>query len=100
MKILLACSAGMSTSMLENSIKKYMNENKIKGEVIAKPVALACQEIEKWDVILLGPQVKFMIGKFDNKIGVPVAVIPPQDYALAKGDKVYKLAEEVLKNKK
>lgn len=100
MKILLACSAGMSTSLLEESIRKYaisIGEKDI--EVIAKSSSEAKNIIQDYDVCMLGPQVRFMESSFKEIAGnVPVVVIPPQIYALAKGEEAYKLAKDTLKN--
>ena len=98
MKILLACSAGMSTSLLEKSIKDYMKDNGITGTVEAHASEAAKGKIKNFDVVLLGPQVRFMKPAFEEIAGnVPVGVIAPADYALAKGDKVYATAKSMVK---
>lgn len=100
MKILLACSAGMSTSLLENSIKKYAEASGIKVEVIAKASNEAKEVIKEYDVVLLGPQVKFMEASFKQAAGtIPVVVIPPQIYAMAKGEECFKLAKDAVSKK-
>lgn len=97
MKILLACSAGMSTSMLEKSIKDYANSINEIVDVIAKPSNEAREVVKEYDIVLLGPQVKFMENQFKQVAGnIPVIVIPPHIYAMAKGDECYKLAKEAL----
>ena len=97
MKILLACSAGMSTSLLEKAMNDYMAENKIKGSAIAKGSAQAKGELKEYDVVLLGPQVRFLLASFTELAGkVPVAVIPAADYAMAKGENVYNFAKELM----
>ncbi len=98
MKILLACSAGMSTSLLEKSIKDYAASINEEVYVIAKPSNEAKTCIKEFDIVLLGPQVKFMEGQFKQQAGdIPVVVIPPQIYAMAKGDDCYKLAKDNIK---
>lgn len=98
MKILLACSAGMSTSLLEASIKKYADSIGDEIEVIAKPSGEAKEILKNYDIVLLGPQVKFMEQSFKDIAGsIPVIVIPPAIYAMAKGEDCYKLAKENIK---
>ncbi|MDK2819539.1 MAG: hypothetical protein KFW07_01750 [Mycoplasmataceae bacterium] len=47
---------------------------------------------------MLGPQVKFMEQSFKDVAGsVPVIVIPPAIYAMAKGEDCYKLAVDNIK---
>ena len=55
MKILLACSAGMSTSLLVNNMKKFCGPDDV---IEARPVRTVPDIIDDWDVLLLGPQVR------------------------------------------
>lgn len=97
-KILLACSAGMSTSLLEKSMKDFASSVNQECEIKAMPSEQAKEVIGNYDVCLLGPQVKFMEAQFKQVAGsVPVVVIPPQIYAMAKGDDCFKLAIDSLK---
>lgn len=97
-KILLACSAGMSTSLLEKSMKEYAASKNIECEIIAQPSEQAREIIQNYDICLLGPQVRFMESQFKQMAGgVPVVVIPPNVYAMAKGEDCFKLAEENIK---
>lgn len=100
MKILLACSAGMSTSLLEKSIKDYAASIGEQVDVIAKASNEAREVIKEYDIVLLGPQVKFMENSFKEAAGViPVVVIPPHIYAMAKGEETFKLVKETLAKK-
>ncbi|WP_234123845.1 PTS sugar transporter subunit IIB [Clostridium hydrogenum] len=101
MKILLFCSAGMSTSMLVTKMKKAAAEEKIEADIDALPQAQMINHANDADVVLLGPQIKFMLPKakgiFDPK-GIPVEVINSADYGMLNGKKVLhqalKLAEK------
>ncbi|ARU91678.1 PTS system cellobiose-specific IIB component [Spiroplasma clarkii] len=95
-KILLICSAGMSTSMLVKKMQMYASSKSLQVEIQAEGIAQAKQLIEKFDVILLGPQISYALDdvkKIAN--GKPVDVIPAQIYALAKGDEAIKLAYKI-----
>lgn len=97
MKILLACSAGMSTSLLEKSMQDYMKANNIEGTVNAYGSETAKGVIKDYDICLLGPQVKFMLPQFKAVAGnVPVDVINPMFYAMAKGAEVVKFVQQKL----
>ncbi len=97
-KILLACSAGMSTSLLENSMNQYAATIGQECEIRAMPSDQAKEVIANYDVCLLGPQVRFMEGQFKQVAGnVPVVVIPQQIYAMANGEQCFKLAQENIK---
>lgn len=89
MKILLACSLGMSTSLLEKSINDYILKNNLKVEALAKSIDTAINELDKWDIILLGPQVRYQLDNFKIKTKTPVETINPTHYAMSDGEAVY-----------
>lgn len=88
-KILLICTAGMSTSFLVEKMKKEATNRGIEVEITATPEASAEEFVGKVDVILLGPQVKYLKEGIEEKfVGIPVGVINMMDYGMMKGDKV------------
>lgn len=100
--IMLACAAGMSTSMLVAKMQKAAEAKGVDAEIFAVASAEAEDRIasQKIDVLLLGPQVRFMEKDFKLKLepkGIPVGVIPIADYGMMKGDKVLDYAEELIK---
>lgn len=102
-KILLVCSAGMSTSLLMTKMQKSAQEKEIDAEVTALSSNEATKLLakEKADVILIGPQVRFMKSKFEKLVAdshIPVAVIDMKDYGKMDGEKVLGTALELIKN--
>lgn len=94
-KILLVCSAGMSTSLMVSKMKKYAIENNFdtKIEAVAIDAADRVIENEKIEVVLFGPQVRFVLDKFKIKYpNLKMDVIPMQDYGLMNGENVFKQA--------
>ena len=103
-KIMLVCSAGMSTSLLvtkmEQSAKKLGDE----VEIFALPMSDGMSRIPTVDCVLLGPQVRFNLGKIKEEAdkvnpGLPVEVIDMKDYGLMNGANVLKKALEIVNNK-
>jgi len=98
-KILLLCSAGMSTSMV---VKKMREAAEIKGvpaEINAVGLELFQENLEKYDIFLLGPQVRFKQPDFAKeaaKIGKKVEVINQMDYGMLKGEKIFEWAITLL----
>lgn len=84
-KILLCCSAGMSTSILVKKMQEEARKQNIEVKIEAKSVGEARTEFDNWDIILLGPQVGFMLGQLKNTTKKPMLVIPANIYAMAKG---------------
>ena len=100
MVIRLFCAAGMSTSLL---VKKMEEAAKEKGaDIAAYPFTEMERVIEGVDVALLGPQVGYQLARAKEICapkGVPVDVIPMQDYGMCNGMNVLKFAYKLAKNK-
>ncbi|MDM8195460.1 PTS sugar transporter subunit IIB [Massilimicrobiota timonensis] len=97
-KILLACNAGMSTSLLVSNMQKYAKEIGVEVMIEAMPVLQAEKSWQDWDIILLGPQVRHVIGKFKETVKeqIPVLVIDMRDYGLMNGKNVLNTALKAL----
>ncbi|MCM8712047.1 PTS sugar transporter subunit IIB [Clostridium sp. SYSU_GA19001] len=99
-KITLICGAGMSTSLLVT--KMQAAAEKLGQEVTIRATAESkFKEFENdTDVLLLGPQVSFMLKKFKETYepkGIAVAVINSIDYGMMNGEKVLKTALDLAK---
>ena len=99
--IMLACAAGMSTSLLVTKMQAAADEKGLDAEIFAVPA----QEVDdiilekKVDVLLLGPQVRYLLEQFTEKLkdkNIPTGVIPMVDYGMMNGSKVLALAEELI----
>ena len=98
-KILLCCSAGMSTSLMVNKMQKAAADKGIEVEIWAEPMDKASSEVPKADVVLLGPQIKFAlpeITKLTDQAGNKIGVIDMMDYGMMNGEKVLNMALELL----
>ena len=91
LRITLVCSAGMSTSLLVTK----MNAAAQKSGVDAKINAVAEVEMKDYwdstDVLLLGPQVRFLLNKLKveaDRRHIPIEVINSIDYGTMNGEKV------------
>lgn len=65
MRILLCCAGGFSTNMLMQNMKKVVKESAKLNEEDFKFTAIPAdsleEEIDNWDVVLVGPQVSHKI---------------------------------------
>ncbi|MBW6410703.1 PTS sugar transporter subunit IIB [Clostridium weizhouense] len=99
--ILLVCCAGMSTSLLVSKMQQAAKEKGIECNIQATGEAEVKQYIDNTDVLLLGPQVRFLLSKFKKSLAdknVPVEVINTIDYGTMNGKKVLERALEVIEN--
>ncbi|ACZ00685.1 PTS sugar transporter subunit IIB [Streptobacillus moniliformis] len=93
LKILLICTAGMSTSFLVEKMKKEAEVRNLEVEIMAIPEASSDEFVDKVDIVLLGPQIKYLENDIKAKfVGIPVGVINMTDYGMMKGDKVLDFA--------
>ena len=92
MKILLVCSAGMSTSLLVERMLAAAKERQLDVDIEARPIADTVQYGQDADAIMLGPQVRFQ--------EKPIAVIDMKDYGMMNGKKVLDEAIQLIESKK
>ena len=98
---MLVCVAGMSTSLLVSKMQKAAQEQNIEADIYA----IAESEVDKIftskkvDVLLLGPQVRYLKGTFESKYkdkNVPIDVINMADYGMMNGGNVLKQALKLI----
>ena len=98
--IMLVCNAGMSTSMLVTKMQKAAETKGGDYTIFAVPLTEVDYEIaqRKIDVILIGPQVKFVLNDYKAKYEstIKVDAINMMDYGTMNGEKVLNTALEML----
>ncbi|MFP2514900.1 PTS sugar transporter subunit IIB [Buttiauxella agrestis] len=98
-KIMLCCSAGMSTSLLVKKMLTVAEERGMPVEIEAYGVAEFDAQFPRYQVVLLGPQVKYMLSTLSEKTashGIPVQAIDMMDYGMQRGDKVLDYALSLI----
>lgn len=91
MKIRLVCSAGMSTSMLVNKMRKSAQQRGIDADIDAVGQAQLKDHLDGTEVILIGPQVRYLEKKVREQVeplGIKVDIIDSIAYGMIQGDKV------------
>ncbi|MEM6049496.1 PTS sugar transporter subunit IIB [Erwinia sp. P7711] len=98
-KIMLCCSAGMSTSLLVRKMAEVATERGLEVEINAFGIAEFDEQFPRYQVVLLGPQVKYMLKTLSEKAatqGIPVQPIEMMDYGMQRGDKVLDYALSLI----
>ena len=100
-KIMLVCSAGMSTSLLVTKMEQAAEKAGDEVEIFALPMSDGINRLSTVDCDLLGPQVRFNLGKIKEEAakvnpGLPVDVIDMKDYGTMNGEKVYNYAKKLM----
>ncbi|HAX73589.1 MAG TPA: PTS sugar transporter subunit IIB [Firmicutes bacterium] len=99
-KIMLACSAGMSTSLLVTKMEAHAKEAGVEAKIWAISEVNLPDEIQNCDVLLLGPQVRYVLPKATDLAkphGIPVEVINMMHYGRCDGAAVLNRALELAK---
>ncbi|MEG1503847.1 MAG: PTS sugar transporter subunit IIB [Enterococcus sp.] len=103
-RIMLVCAAGMSTSLLVTKMEKAAEAQGLESDIFAVSASEAETKLEDTDkpvdVLLLGPQVRFMKNQFETKLepkGIPVDVIDMKDYGMMNGEAVLNTALNLMK---
>ncbi len=90
-KIMLCCSSGMSTSLLVKKMQEEAARRGLEAEIRAYGASEFEVQMPQYQVVLLGPQVKYMLPDMQWRAaehGIPVDVINMMDYGMQRGDKV------------
>lgn len=98
-KILLACSSGMSTSLLVSKMEQYAQSIGEKVEIWAVGQEKAKTEMKNADVVLIGPQMSFLkndLQKAAAPYDIQVEVIDMMAYGMADGKKAYEQAMSLI----
>lgn len=101
MNIMLACLAGMSTSLVVTKMRQAAEEQGKDYKIWAVDTGQIPQEMGNFDVLLLGPQVRHLLKKVEGTVNgaVPVAIINPVAYGRCDGAAVLKQAEDLVAGK-
>lgn len=98
-RILLACASGMSTSILVRKMEEAAEAKGVETEIWAVAQDKAPSEMERADVLLIGPQMKFMKKKYSkiaDEVGIPLDVIESVAYGRADGEAVLNRAIDLM----
>jgi PTS system cellobiose-specific IIB component len=99
--IMLVCAAGMSTSLMVSKMKKSAEDKHIEADIFAISASEFDDTIQnkEIDVVLLGPQVKFMQKQLAPKLAdknIPIDAINMQYYGMMNGEKVLEQALNLM----
>jgi len=100
MKVLFVCSAGMSSAIVVNALKKEAEKNGLVMEVHAVSTQEFGEEVKNgWNVAMVAPQVRHRFDQLKQEAdaaSVPCELIPPQAYTPLGGPILYKKVLELL----
>ena len=96
-KIVLLCNMGLSTSALMKKIKEEADKEGFDCSVSAFPASEATNEAADADVVLIGPQVSYLVDQVKGQLpGIPVEAIAMKDYGMMNGKAVLAQAKKLM----
>lgn len=102
-RILFACAAGMSSSILARQLRREVKGRGLDWRVRCMEVEAVLDETEPFELLLLGPQVDYKVERLQRHFGAQtvVASINQRTYAFCDGaalvDQVQQLLDEYLR---
>lgn len=82
-KILVACSMGVTTSLLVSKMRTQAEGYAVDVDIQAVPLSEAIEQLATADAVLLGPQVAFAKAQIEEASPIPVLVIDAEQFARA-----------------
>lgn len=92
-KIMLICNAGMSTGILAKKIEKASG-NTLKVQAYSE--SEYTEYLEGQDLVLIGPQIRFLLPQIKAASEVPVHTISPIKYGMMDGNGVYEDIKRII----
>jgi PTS system cellobiose-specific IIB component len=88
MKIVLVCSAGMSTSLLVEAMRHAASEQQIEAEITSAGAEQLADLLPSAAVVLVAPQIRHRfarIAQAASAAGVPAVLLDQRAYGLVDG---------------
>ncbi|MGY5238302.1 PTS sugar transporter subunit IIB [Clostridium tertium] len=105
--ILLVCNLGASTGIMVAKMRTIAEKSeKLKNRELvidARPAGDLKEYVEKYDCVLVGPQMKHKFNdlkKICDSYNKPIELINTEDYGMADGGKILLQALRVISNSK
>ncbi|EAC5223329.1 TPA: PTS sugar transporter subunit IIB [Listeria monocytogenes] len=91
--IMLVCNAGMSTGMLAKKIETASGNTL---NVTAYSESEYTDYLDGVDLVLIGPQIRFLMPQIKQAVSVPVHAISPVKYGIMDGKGVYEDIQKLI----
>ncbi|WP_440897317.1 PTS sugar transporter subunit IIB [Amphibacillus sp. Q70] len=92
-KVMLVCNAGMSTGILAKKIEAASGNTL---EVKAYSESEYKDYLDGVDLVLIGPQIRFLKPQIAAAVDVPVEAISPMKYGIMDGKGVYEDIKKLI----
>ena len=91
LKVMFVCSAGMSTSLLVEKVNQAATGRGLEIEAYALGETEAKKDLSQADILLLGPQVRYLENSFKKSLNdskTKLGVVDMRAYGRMDGEKV------------
>lgn len=97
-QIVLLCNAGLSTSILVKKMEEAAQKSGYACTIHAHPASQLRHLKAQADVVLLGPQIRYLLATVKESVPCPVDIIDMSAYGLMDGHKVLQQARKLMKD--
>jgi PTS system cellobiose-specific IIB component len=100
--ILLVCGGGMSSGFLAQNIRKAAKNRSMDLEVFARSESEVEEYVDRIDVLLYGPHLKYLEKELIEKVSgrnIPISIIDQSIYGMIDGERTLDLILELIKEK-
>lgn len=100
MRILLICGSGASSGFMAANMRKAAKKYGIEATIEARSDSMVDEYIDKIDVLLVGPHLKYMedvLKEKASKANVPLAIIDNITYGSLDGKRGLAIAQKAIK---
>ena len=99
MKIIVVCAGGFSSSIVMNKLVKWGTAHD--EEVDCEAISASAIETypERFDCVLVAPQVSYQINSIQEFTDKPVLAISAMDYAIANADGIMQQVHNAINEK-
>lgn len=94
-KVLILCAAGMSSGLLVKKMNQYSESHGFNWLVQAETV-FVYDERDRADVVLIAPQVGYLLNEVRKTADVPCVVLDAFDYATANCSHIASLIQRLI----
>lgn len=100
MRILLICGSGASSGFMAANMRKAAKKYGIEATIEARSDSMVDEYLDKIDVLLVGPHLKYMeeaLKEKCSKYNIPIAIIDSKTYGSLDGKRGLATAQKAIK---
>ncbi len=99
-RILLACGSGCSSGFIASAMRKSAKKREVEAEIKAVGDSEIMSYAEHYDILLLGPHIRYRLEEFQNLLhaqNIAIYVIDQKKYGSLDGEGIFEDVINLMK---